>query len=93
MQNVNEQESQRRNGFNYGDWCCSNYAIYRVLNSDTNIVRWRKYDVTQEISGVILRHVNDKKEVKFQNYHTNKFQFDIVDLDKICHLHRDGIEC
>lgn len=96
MQNVNEQKSQRRNGFNYGDWYFSNHAIFRVLNSDTNNVnnvRWANCDVTQEISGVIVRHVKDRKEGKFQNYHTDKFQFDIVDLDKICHLHRDGIEC
>lgn len=45
MQNVNEQKSQRRNGFNYGDWYFSNHAIFRVLNSDTNNVKvgklWR----------------------------------------------------
>lgn len=57
------------------------------------MLRWANCDVTQEISGVIVRHVKDRKEGKFQNYHTDKFQFDIVDLDKICHLHLDGIEC
>lgn len=66
MQNVNEQKSQRRNGFNYGDWYFSNHAIFRVLNSDTNNVKVGKCDVTQEISGVIVRHVKDRKEGKFQ---------------------------